>query len=71
MKDRFRTMSRKAERKGWTRPAELLSPDRLMIPEAKRGASNLRTAWLRYWEACEDYERHPERGRPIPPHRSG
>lgn len=59
-RDTFRTMRRKAERKGWTRPGNPVAP-----------GSNLRAAWLRYWQACEDYERHPERGRPIPPHRSG
>jgi len=28
-------------------------------------------AWERYWDACTEYLCNPEKGRPIPPHRSG
>jgi hypothetical protein len=26
-------------------------------------------AWVRYWKACDAYEKDPSSGRPIPPHR--
>jgi hypothetical protein len=48
---------RLAEEKGWSLPATN-NP----FPS---------DAWNRYWAAKEEYERNPEKGRPIPPHRSG
>lgn len=28
-------------------------------------------AWNFYWQQCEQYEKDPSSGRPVPPHRSG
>jgi len=45
-----------AKEKGWKLPKNDIFPP---------------AAWNRYWAAMEDYQRNPENGRPIPPHRSG
>ena len=28
-------------------------------------------SWIAFWKACDNYERNPESGRPVPPHRTG
>jgi len=48
---------RLAQEKGWKLPAT----NNPFPPES----------WNRYWAAMEDYQRNPENGRPVPPHRSG
>lgn len=27
-------------------------------------------SWVAYWKQCDEYERNPDSGRPVPPHRS-
>jgi hypothetical protein len=54
----FDKLREKAKKKGWVTPPTALNafPDH---------------SWVSYWEACEEYERNPNAGRPVPPHRSG
>lgn len=47
---------KKAQQRGWKTPANNLHPAH---------------SWVAYWKACETYERNPEAGRPVLPHRSG
>ncbi len=56
MANEFKRLSKLAVRKGWKTPANDVFSDEV---------------WIRYWRACEQYERDPSAGRPIPPHRSG
>lgn len=51
----YRKLWKKARRKGWVVPVNNAFPQ---------------PAWVHYWRACEEHERNPEKGRPVPPHRS-
>lgn len=45
-----------ARAKGWVLPVDYAFPDH---------------AWISYWQRMDRYERGEQRGRPVPPHRSG
>lgn len=52
----YKKLLKKAEKKGWKTPINNAIPE---------------SAWVAYWQACEEYERNPDAGRPVVPHRSG
>lgn len=52
----FQQLLDTAKKKGWK------TPQNTAVGES---------AWINYWRACEEYERHPDGGRPVVPHRSG
>lgn len=56
MKTNYLRWLKKAQEKGWKTPTN----------NATQEAS-----WLAYWQACEAYERNPNAGRPVVPHRPG
>jgi hypothetical protein len=50
----FQRLFKKAQKKGWKTPTNNVFPEE---------------TWIAYWQACEEYERNPEAGRPVVPHR--
>jgi nicotinamide mononucleotide adenylyltransferase len=56
MRDEFRRLRKRAAKRGWVVP----------INDVFSNA-----VWIRYWEAMEESEKDPSKGRPIAPHRSG
>lgn len=51
----YQKWHKKALSKGWKVPVNQVFPE---------------STWIAYWKQCAEYERNPDSGRPVIPHRS-